>query len=324
MTRERDTGTMRNIYDLDQIEREYLDGASSYELGEKYGVNHTTISKWMRKRGIHLGKGAHQEGRKGTTKASGEFVYTERMREINQRKHEDGERRFAHRLAETQDGRFEYVGGFRDGGQLVATIRCTTCGHEFVHGITDMDKHWQCPKCNEAKRREQEQKREAQRYERMFSELREYAVAKTCAHCGGTFQSSNPNAKYCSKTCARKAHDARRIRVYRPSGHHHYYHVKYGERYLEHYDPSITLHKLYERDGGVCQICGEPCDWDDREWGGFGPTYPSIDHIVPRAQGGDHFWSNVQLAHCICNSHKRDLPNEIAREVVTQDVEIAS
>jgi hypothetical protein len=32
MTRERDTGTMRKIYDLDQIEREYLAGTSSYEL----------------------------------------------------------------------------------------------------------------------------------------------------------------------------------------------------------------------------------------------------------------------------------------------------
>ena len=44
-------------YDLDQIEGEYLDGATTYELGEKYGVNHQTISKWMRKRGIQKGKG---------------------------------------------------------------------------------------------------------------------------------------------------------------------------------------------------------------------------------------------------------------------------
>jgi ribosomal protein S27AE len=43
--------------DLDQIEREYLGGASTYELGERYGVRHETISKWMRKRGIHKGKG---------------------------------------------------------------------------------------------------------------------------------------------------------------------------------------------------------------------------------------------------------------------------
>jgi transcriptional regulator with XRE-family HTH domain len=44
-------------FDLDVMEREYLGGASTYELGERYGVNHATISKWMRKRGVRKGKG---------------------------------------------------------------------------------------------------------------------------------------------------------------------------------------------------------------------------------------------------------------------------
>lgn len=39
------------------IERDYLEGATTYELGKKYGVNHTTISKWMRQRGHNRGKG---------------------------------------------------------------------------------------------------------------------------------------------------------------------------------------------------------------------------------------------------------------------------
>lgn len=46
----------RNV-DLDAIEREYLAGASTYELGEKYGVDHATIGKWMRKRGHCRGRG---------------------------------------------------------------------------------------------------------------------------------------------------------------------------------------------------------------------------------------------------------------------------
>jgi len=57
----RDTRTKRRAhavgYDLDQIEREYLDGATTYELGEKYGVSPNTISRWMCKRGICKGKG---------------------------------------------------------------------------------------------------------------------------------------------------------------------------------------------------------------------------------------------------------------------------
>lgn len=43
--------------DIDAIERDYLAGSSSYELGEKYGVSHSTISKWMRKRGHRFGRG---------------------------------------------------------------------------------------------------------------------------------------------------------------------------------------------------------------------------------------------------------------------------
>lgn len=42
--------------DIDEIEREYLAGATTYELGERYGVYHATISKWMINRGIRRGK----------------------------------------------------------------------------------------------------------------------------------------------------------------------------------------------------------------------------------------------------------------------------
>lgn len=34
------------------------------------------------------------------------------------------------------------------------------------------------------------------------------------------------------------------------------------------------------------------------------PKAPTIDHIVPLADGGDDVRSNVQLAHFICNSMK--------------------
>ena len=43
--------------DLKAIEREYISGASSYDLGRKYGVNPSTVSAWMRERGHHRGKG---------------------------------------------------------------------------------------------------------------------------------------------------------------------------------------------------------------------------------------------------------------------------
>ena len=43
--------------DMEAIEREYLAGASTYDLGKKYGVNHATISGWMIELGHIRGKG---------------------------------------------------------------------------------------------------------------------------------------------------------------------------------------------------------------------------------------------------------------------------
>lgn len=312
-------GACKSDIDLEQIEREYLSGKSSYALADKYGVHPGTISRWMRQRGIKLGKGAHQEGREGRTKENNTFIYTERMQEINQSKHEKAERHFASRLAKYQDGRFEYVKGFRPNGKLLATIRCVKCGYEFVHGITDIDKkQWKCPECTRTEHEQHEQEREVERYDRMVADIREYALDKKCLTCGCVFHNSYANKKYCSKKC-RENRAEKHISTYR-----HYFHVKYGDRYRDYYDPSITLKKLYERDGGICQICGKPCDWNDMEWGHSGPTYPSLDHIIPRAKGGEHTWDNVQLAHCMCNSKKRDLTNEDARELVITDVKVAS
>lgn len=36
------------------------------------------------------------------------------------------------------------------------------------------------------------------------------------------------------------------------------------------------------------------------------PLSPTLDHITPLAEGGEHTPENVQLAHFICNSHKGD------------------
>ena len=92
---------------------------------------------------------------------------------------------------------------------------------------------------------------------------------------------------------------------------HHYKHGTEREKMMRHngpFDASVTLPALIERDNNICQLCGRECNSNDYEVrdGYFiaGNDYPSVDHIIPLANGGLHQWDNVQLAHRRCNSIK--------------------
>lgn len=65
----------------------------------------------------------------------------------------------------------------------------------------------------------------------------------------------------------------------------------------------VYRRKVYERDGWTCQLCNAEVDRTARA---PAPLAPTIDHIVPLARGGTHEPANVQTAHFICNSRKRD------------------
>lgn len=69
--------------------------------------------------------------------------------------------------------------------------------------------------------------------------------------------------------------------------------------YVEDIDPDYVL----KRDGYRCQICGKRLAIAERV---PHPKAPTIDHIIPLAQGGTHEYSNVQAAHFMCNAMKGD------------------
>lgn len=60
---------------------------------------------------------------------------------------------------------------------------------------------------------------------------------------------------------------------------------------------------IFRRDNWTCQLCGEPAD---REAKVPHPRAPTIDHIIPLVRRGPDAPANVQCAHFICNSLKRD------------------
>lgn len=199
---------------------------------------------------------------------------------------------------------YEYVGGYVDTDSFV-TIRCPECGAVFERSMVSI-RHNQsivCPGCAErakeekerqkAEAREQAQKeKEAKRQEReRLEQERKDQKYHPCPVCGEI--TNRP--KYCSDACAKKVantkHETRRR-------------IKIKSVLV---DGDITVERLYERDHGICWICGERCDWNDKETRNNGTivcgnNYPSIDHVISLAKGGEHKWSNVALAHRLCNS----------------------
>jgi 5-methylcytosine-specific restriction endonuclease McrA len=51
---------------------------------------------------------------------------------------------------------------------------------------------------------------------------------------------------------------------------------------------------VWDREEGLCGICGKPADPDN--W--------HLDHAIPLARGGEHTYANVQVSHPECNWKK--------------------
>lgn len=184
-----------------------------------------------------------------------------------------------------------------------------------------MDLHCktECPECHrrEVERREVERKtaqmrralvrafrgvlRVKEREEREEREREFLDTPHVCKECGKRFtmrelRESNPwnfsdKPTFCSRECSRKWNK-------RLNRHRRRERMKDGD--------GVSLPRLIDRDNNRCWICGGECDDSDYscEDGVFiaGPSYPSVDHVVPLAMGGKNDPSNARLAHFRCNS----------------------
>ena len=296
----------RNI-DKDAVEAEYLAGATTYELADKYGVMHQTIGKWMKQRGHVRGKG---------------FIGTRKRADAKKRA--EGKRIFEEWLTEEYGDRFtclEYINN-----NTPYKLRCNECGLEFTRW-PDKTQAIRCPTCykkqleqNRIKREFKKQEREQVR-KKLLAE--EYAKEKKCCICGSVFHSERPEAKYCSDDCRRVVKRKRNLAQKKRRG-SWANHRKRARHYGVAYEPGISLKQLIKRDGLTCRICGGMCNLNDKNDKHIGLTYPTIDHIVAMKNGGGHTWDNVQIAHMICNSYKRDLTeDELTDEVITHAKEQA-
>lgn len=218
---------------------------------------------------------------------------------------------------------FDYVDGFTV-AKAPVRVRCRKCGGIFernFHIFRDVaNGTWknknECPLCKEKQKEHEERiKAEQQIIKAQERVLRSQELARikarkkadlisrqteerlairVCRNCGKEYcieATGYDSSKYCSELCCKRwnMRVKRDRRIRRMNNREH--------------DNDITLEKLFERDKGICRLCGKPCDRNDKT---CGPNYPSIDHIIPISKGGKHVWDNVQLAHRQCNIAKRD------------------
>lgn len=60
--------------------------------------------------------------------------------------------------------------------------------------------------------------------------------------------------------------------------------------------------QLRQRDGDCCWLCGRPMKFDNPRR----LTGATLDHVLPRSQGGGNDIGNLKLAHRVCNEKRGD------------------
>ena len=297
--------------DYDKVEREYLAGASTHELGEKYGVNPATISKWMRRRGHQLGKighgwtqprickkcGCEYQARSSTAK------YCDECRNVIESPKPRKNPKDAYDVELAEHNPDIVCTGYH-GKKAKGEFRCNVCGEEFTRKARPVNTI-ACPKCREERQKAEWEKRHPRSYAVVSKET------KTCIDCGAEFHTKYYDKLRCD-SCGRE-----HLRQVRNEARRKRRAAKRGASVHE----NAGWPSLMKRDHGICQICGLPCDPKDRRWGDVGPLFPTQDHIVPLANGGEDTLANSQLAHHICNSLKGD--REMTAEVIRRAKEQA-
>lgn len=268
-----------------EIVKMRLDGFSMNQIAEHYGLNATTVWHVCKDNGVD---GVMSDRKAVVNNPRNQYTNGVFDREAN-----------AICYINERTPNFEYAGNFT-GVDGFVDLKCKTCGSVITRSFVSV-KHGTAA-CDICKRREREwaeaerkrilelQKEERERQTRIKKPTKQLELSE-CKVCGNLFISKSSHMKYCSESCA----------------HQNKWHMKDGYRKL------FPLEEVYERDKGICYLCGKECDWNDYEVRDgvviYGNNYPSRDHVIPKSRGGANSWDNIRLAHRLCNSLKWDSPS---------------
>lgn len=264
-------GNQHYVITDEQILQGIKDGLTRQEIADKYGTHVENLARRMKKLGVHAKYAERPHGDNidiwHYSKVSDEYVKNKLGND------------------------FECI-AYK---QKRYRLKCKKCGEIFEREQSSIKRKTViCVKC---KKEEIALQNERIKLVRSFYAILESKTPKKCEYCGNTFYSQYKEQKYCSKQCKDKNKKKNNTSI-----------KKRCRKYGVYYDPKVTSKKVFERDRYRCMICGLACNKEDNTWNGyFGPYSPTIDHIIALANGGTHTWDNVQCAHAICNSYKRDL-----------------
>ena len=261
---------------LVEVARKYkAEGHSHREVAERFGKSEQWSVTWCK--GIMPMPGIIKNPRNQYT--SGNFDRIENARQIIEKNYPT----------------LEYVRGFTHIDKPVI-VRCKICGAEFERSMITL-RHKipiRCEACYRVKQeniqKERQQEKTRKKYKResqSFNARQKQLIMRFCA-CGELL--NDPNRTMC-KACARNKQKRRDSEK------------KYKRRIQAFTKETctISLRKLFDKDEGICWICGNACDYKANP---NDNVYPSIDHILPISKGGRDEWSNIRLAHRGCNSKR--------------------
>lgn len=167
---------------------------------------------------------------------------------------------------------------------------CETCGSLMPA------RKWTGPParyCSDPCRRQASEARARVRRRELRQERKSARPERKCPTCEGVVPGpASARQIFCSRRCSKRMQNAgRRARI--------------KGAFVE----DLHWRMVSTEDGPACHICGYDVDPGDVETlangaRAYGPSYPTLDHVVALHHGGLHERANVKLAHFYCNSVK--------------------
>ena len=159
------------------------------------------------------------------------------------------------------------------------TRTCEWCEQQF---ITEWETKLYCSRQHKEQSREHRKRVREGRTRTVFTRI--------CKGCASNYTTTSSLRLYCSDDCRLWQRQQRKR-----DRHDNWANQRKG----------ALKARVYLQSNGKCGICAEHIDSTR--------TYPdqlslSIDHIIPRSQGGTHKLDNLQAAHLVCNSKRGARP----------------